>query len=297
MLDFLAESPMTAFFLILAFLGLYALRSAVRIVPQSENHVVERLGRLHKVMGPGLNLIVPFLDSVPSRNRVSVLERQLPNLTQDAITRDNVVIQCDIAVFYRVNSPERTVYRIRDVDGAVSTTIAGIVRSEIGKIDLDEVQSNRAHLNGAIKEQLIDATEDWGVAVTRAEVLDVNLDESTRIMMQQQLNAERERRAAVTRAEGEKSAIELKAQATLYEAQKIADARRIQAEADAYATETVARAIENNGQAAIEFEIRKRQVEAMTKMADGQGSRTIVLPADLAEAFGAATKLFGGGSR
>lgn len=262
----------------------------IQIVPQSEKWVVERLGRFRQVLGPGFNWIVPWLDSV--RHKVSVLERQLPNLHQDAITKDNVVIQCDLAAFYYVESPESAVYRIRDINAAVSTTIAGIVRSEIGKMDLDEVQSNRNTLNTSIREQVRDATDDWGIVVTRAEVLDVNLDEVTREAMLQQLNAERARRAEVTRAEGEKRATELRADAQLYEAEKVAEAKRIQADAEAYTTETVAKAISAYGTEAVEFEIRKLQVKAMSEIGAGQGRQTILLPADIADAFSNAAGLF-----
>ena len=135
-------------------------------------------------------------------HRISILERQLPTHSQDAITADNVLVQVDTSVFYRITEPEKTVYRIRDVDAAISTTVTGIVRAQIGKMELDEVQSNRADLILRIKEQVEDAVDDWGIEVTRAEILDVNLDQATRDAMLQQLNAERERRAAVTRAEG-----------------------------------------------------------------------------------------------
>ena len=102
----------------------------VRIVPQSEKHVVERFGRLKSVRGPGINFSVPFLDVI--RHQISILERQLPNATQDAITKDNVLLQVETSVFYRITEPEKTVYRIRDVDAAMATTVAGIVRAEIG---------------------------------------------------------------------------------------------------------------------------------------------------------------------
>ena len=105
---------------------------AIRIVPQSEQHVVERFGRLKSVLGPGINFIVPFLDKVA--HRVSILERQLPTASQDAITLDNVLLVVETSVFYRVLEPEKTVYRIRDVDAAIATTVAGIVRAEIGKM-------------------------------------------------------------------------------------------------------------------------------------------------------------------
>jgi regulator of protease activity HflC (stomatin/prohibitin superfamily) len=168
------------------------------------------------VLGPGINFIVPFLDRVA--HKVSILERQLPNASQDAITADNVLVQVETSVFYRILEPEKTVYRIRDVDAAIATTVAGIVRAEIGKMELDEVQSNRSTLITTIKSSVEDAVDNWGIEVTRAEILDVNLDQATRDAMLQQLNAERERRAAVTRAEGQKRAVELNADAELYAA-------------------------------------------------------------------------------
>ena len=211
--------------LLIALFIIVSIFLGVRIVPQSEKFVVERFGRLQAVLGPGINFIIPFLDRV--RHKISILERQLPTMSQDAITRDNVLVQVETSVFYRILNPEKTVYRIRDVDGAISTTVAGIVRSEIGMMDLDDVQSNRTQLIARIKSQVEDAVDNWGIEVTRAEILDVNLYQATRDAMLQQLNAERERRAQVTRAEGQKRAVELSADAELYAAEQVAKARRI----------------------------------------------------------------------
>src|SRR5690606_17043634 len=172
---------------------------------------LERFGRLRSVLGPGINFVVPFLDRIA--HKVSVLERQLPNASQDAITADNVLVKVETSVFFRVTEPEKTVYRIRDVAGAIATTVAGIVRSKIGKIELDQVQSNRAQLIERVREQVTAMVDDWGVEVTRAEILDVNLDEATRAAMLQQLNAARARRAQVMEAEGKKRAVELAADA------------------------------------------------------------------------------------
>jgi len=274
------------FLMILIFKG-------IRIVPQSEKYVVERFGRLHAVLGPGINFIVPLLDSIA--HRISILERQLPSASQDAITKDNVLVQIDTSVFYRITEPEKTVYRIRDVDAAIATTVAGIVRAEIGKMDLDEVQSNRAQLIGQIQESVEDAVDDWGIEVTRAEILDVNLDQATRDAMLQQLNAERARRAQVTEAEGSKRAVELSADAELYAAEQIAKARRIQADAEAYATEVVAKAIRENGIEAAQYQVALKQVEALNALGNGEGKQTIVLPAHAIEAFGDAFKLLKGG--
>ena len=238
---------------------------AIKIVPQSQKYVIERFGKLREVLGPGINLIVPFIDSVA--HKVSVLERQLPNASQDAITADNVLVKVETSVFYRVIEPEKTVYRIRDVDGAIATTVAGIVRSEIGKMELDQVQSNRADLITKVREQVAAMVDDWGIEVTRAEVLDVNLDDATRAAMLQQINAERARRAQVTEAEGRKRSVELNA------------------DAEAYATGQMAEAIRQNGLEAAQYQVALKQVEALTEVAKGGGKQTVLLPAAALDAF------------
>ena len=279
-------------FLLLALFIVVCILAGVRIVPQSEKFVVERLGRLHSVLGPGINFNVPFLDRV--RHKVSILERQLPSSTQDAITSDNVLVQVETSVFYRIIEPEKTVYRIRDVDGAISTTVAGIVRSEIGRMELDQVQANRANLIDAVRQQVAQQVDDWGIEVTRAEILDVNLDQATRQAMLQQLDAERARRAQVTEAEGQKRAVELQSDAELYAAEQDAKARRILADAEAYATGVVAEAIAQNGLEAAQYQVALKQVEALTKLGDGEGKQTVVLPANALDAFGDAFSMLKG---
>ena len=279
-------------YILLAIFIVIMVMAGVRIVPQSEKYVVERLGKLRSVLGPGINFIVPFLDKV--RHKVSILERQLPTNAQDAITSDNVLVQVETSVFYRIIEPEKTVYRIRDVDGAIMTTVAGIVRSEIGRMELDQVQANRSSLISAVREQVADQVEDWGIEVTRAEILDVNLDQATRAAMLQQLNAERARRAQVTEAEGKKRSVELQADADLYAAEQTAKARRISADAEAYATQVVAAAIAENGLEAAQYQVALKQVESLNKLGDGQGNSTIIVPADAIQAFGNAFNMLKG---
>ena len=281
------------FLLLFALLVLLVLM-AVRIVPQSEKYVVERFGKLRSVLGPGINLIVPFFDRVA--HKISILERQLPTNSQDAITSDNVLVQVETSVFYRIIEPEKTVYRIRDIDAAIATTVAGIVRSEIGTLELDEVQSNRAQLIARIQQALEKVVDDWGIEVTRAEILDVNLDEATRAAMLQQLNAERARRAQVTEAEGQKRAVELNADAELYAAEQNAKARRVEADAEAYATGVVAQAIAANGLEAAQYQVALKQVEALSAVGQGQGQQTVLLPSSALDAFGDAFKLLKGKS-
>jgi regulator of protease activity HflC (stomatin/prohibitin superfamily) len=269
--------------LALAVLIIIAVFKAIRIVPQSMKYVVERFGRLHAVLGPGINFTVPFLDVVA--HKVSVLERQLPLAHQDAITTDNVLLKVETSVFYRITEPEKTVYRIKDVDAAIATTVAGIVRSEIGKMELDHVQSNRNELTQSIREHVRAMVDDWGIEVTRTEILDVALDEATRHAMMQQLNAERARRAQVMEAEGNKRAVELNADAELYAAEQGAKARRILADAEAYATQVIAVAIKENGIEAAQYQVALKQVEALTAVGKGEGKQLVIVPAAALDAF------------
>ena len=287
--DFLGAN---AVYLVLAIFVIVSISKAVRIVPQSQKYVIERFGRLRAVLGPGINFIVPYIDVVA--HKVSILERQLPTAHQDAITTDNVLVKVESSVFYRITEPEKTVYRIRDVDAAIATTVAGIVRSEIGKMELDQVQSNRNELTANIRTHVREMVEDWGIEVTRAEILDVALDDATRHAMLQQLNAERARRAQVTEAEGKKRSVELNADAELYAAEQSAKARRVLADAEAYATGVIAGAIAENGLEAAQYQVALKQVEALTLVGQGAGKQTIIVPAQALEAFGDAFKMLKG---
>lgn len=278
--------------LAVAFLIIITLFKAIRIVPQSMKFVVERFGRLRTVLGPGINFTVPFVDVVA--HKISILERQLPTAHQDAITTDNVLVKVETSVFYRITEPEKTVYRIKDVDAAIATTVAGIVRSEIGKMELDHVQSNRNELTTQIRAHVRAMVDDWGIEVTRAEILDVALDDATRHAMLQQLNAERARRAQVMEAEGNKRSVELNADAELYAAEQSAKARRVLADAEAYATGVIAGAIASNGLEAAQYQVALKQVEALTAVGKGEGKQMIIVPASALDAFADAFKMLKG---
>ncbi|MEM7209107.1 MAG: stomatin-like protein [Pseudomonadota bacterium] len=286
------SSAISIFLLFLAVLALYL---GIKIVPQSQVYVVERFGKYTKTLRAGLSLIVPFLDRVA--HKVSILERQLPEFQISVITKDNVEVKLETTVFYRVVEASRTVYRINDVDGAIHTAASSIVRSAAGKLELDELQSSRESMNLEIATNLQEAAGIWGIEITRTEITDVIVDEQTKEAQRQQLNAERERRAAIARAEGDKRSIELAAEARLYEAEKAADAVRVEADAAAYAvkvkaeadaeqTRLVADAIANNGQPAVNFEIMKRQVDAIASLAASDSSKTLVLPTDVTGVLG-----------
>jgi regulator of protease activity HflC (stomatin/prohibitin superfamily) len=251
----------------------------IKIVPQSQNFIVERLGRYHRTLQAGLQIIIPLIDSV--RHRIDILERQLPTKEISAITLDNVTIGVKLAILFRIIDASKTVYRIRDIEQAIEITVAGVVRSVIGKTDLDGVQSNRRTLAESIEEELRSVTVEWGIVLSRVELIDVEVDAETKSAMQLQLNAERTRRALVRQAEGEKESAQLKADADLYAAQKQAEARKTLADADAYAVSAVAKAISAGGEAAIQFEIKKIQADAVKSLGGNEGSRFVILPTDI----------------
>ena len=260
-------------------LVLLTLKLGINIVPQSENWLVERLGKFNRKLEAGLHLIIPFFETV--RYRVPIQERQLPPKPINAITLDNVTISVSLAVLYRIVDASKTMYRIANVDDAIMTIVNGTVRSVIGKTDLDGVQSNRRQLSDEIERDLQTVSDEWGILLTRVEILEVDVDPETKQAMQLQLNAERNRRALVREAEGKKQATELDADAQLYAANKQAEAMKIRADAEAYAVSAVAKAIREGGNSAVEFEIRKIQAQAVQELSKGSNSKIVLLPSDV----------------
>ena len=280
---------------ILVVLIIYVIYLGIKIVPQSKVFVIERFGKFTRFLDSGLSIIVPFVDNVA--HRVDILERQLPAFTISVITEDNVEVGLSSTVFFRVIDAAKSVYRIKNIDSAIQNTAISIIRSAAGKLDLDALQSSREAMNQEIASRLTKAAEVWGVEVTRTEILDVLVDEATKTSQRLQLNADRERRAAIATAEGERRSIELKADAELYEAEKQAEAVRVTADAEAYAvkikaeadaeqTRLVAEAIKNDGQPAINFEIMKRQVDGISDLAGSNQSKTVVIPTDITKTLG-----------
>ena len=267
----------------------------IKIVPQSDVFVIERFGKYSKTLHAGLSIIIPYLDKVA--HKISILERQLKEFTISVISKDNVEVKLETTVFYRIVDAGRSVYRIRDVQSAINTAATSIVRSAAGRLELDELQSSRESMNDEISKNLQQAADIWGIEITRTEITDIIVDEQTRTSQRQQLSAERSRRATIAEAEGEKRSVELKADAKLYESQKEAEAIKITADAEAYSikakakadaeqTHLLADAISKNGQPAVNFEIMKRQVEAISELASSPSSKTLILPTEITGILG-----------
>lgn len=296
--NFISLSNLLLFLFII--LSTVSIIKSIQVVSQSTEFIIERFGKYNRTLSAGINLIFPFLDRVT--HKLSILERQLDEFDISVITRDNVEVNLETTNFYRVVDAARSVYRIANIDRALQTAAESIVRSAAGKLELDELQSSRAEMNAEILKNLQEAAEVWGIEITRTEITDVKVDSQTKEAQRQQLNAERERRALVAIAEGEKRKVELQAEAQLYEAQKQAEAVKVAAEAEAYRlkveaeataeqTKVIAEAISNEGKPAVDYDVLKRQVDAIASLASSDNSKILVVPTDVTKTLGSIASL------
>lgn len=273
-------------YIILVIFLFLSFRNGVVIVPQQKSYLVERFGKYRKTLNSGLNFIIPFLDRIRDRRGIDLREIQLPQTKMELITKDNVEIEAEVNIFYRIINAEKSEYRVDNLKGFIETSVKSIVRDVAGNQELDEIQRNRMSINEAIKTQLEETSKEWGVAFTRTEITDIDIDDKTKEAQRAELAAERTRRAEVIRAEGEKKVITLQAEAQLIKAEKEADAKKITADADAYAITKQGEAISKDGQSAVSFEILKKQVEAISQVAKSDNSKTIILPTDITKVLG-----------
>ena len=304
------EGVLPAFLLMffLVFIGIVLLIIAVktiRIVPQASVMLIERLGRFNRVAASGLNILTPFLDrpravywtnTRPGLTSIDLREQFLDLPPQPVITRDNVTIHVDSVVYWQVTDPVKAVYEMNDlVGGIVQLTITGM-RAVMGDMDLDHTLSQRDQINGKLRLILDEATDKWGVKVTRVDVKNINPPDDVRITMEKQMTAERtrralvlqaegERQAAITRAEGEKQAAvtrsEGEKQSNILQAEGLAQARLRQAEAEAQAIAQVAQAMQEHGNPA-QYLITTRYIESLRDMTKSNNAKVIFMPVETA---------------
>ena len=209
--------------LIILLLLLFIAIKSIKIVRQAEVYIIERLGRFHKIADAGLTIIIPFVDHV--RSVVSLKEQTLDVPPQGVITEDNVTMTIDTVVFYQITDPAKAVYEIQSLRRGIEYLAITTIRDIVGKMDLDSTFSSRDLINNQLRVLLNEATSKWGCKVNRVEVKDITPPADIRDAMEKQMNAERNKRAAILQAEGEKQAA-----ITLAEGQK--QAAILQAEAD-----------------------------------------------------------------
>ena len=235
---------MILFLIILLVLVLVVLFNSIKIVREAEVYIIERLGKFHKVADAGLTIIIPFVDKV--RSVVSLKEQTMDIPPQGVITQDNVTIKIDTVVFYQIIDPAKAVYEIQSLKKGIEYLAITTIRDIVGKITLDSTFSSRDLINNQLRSLLDEATYKWGCKVNRVEIQDINPPEDIRDAMERQMNAERNKRAAILQAEGEKQAAitiaEGKKEAAILEAEAEKEARIRRAAGEAAAIKSIAEA-------------------------------------------------------
>ena len=265
----------------LAAVILVTLYKGIKIVPQGEEWVIERLGKYSRTLKPGLNLLVPYVETV--RERVSTRDIILDVPQQEVITRDNAVILTNAVAFIRVTEPRDAIYGVEDFRVAIINLVMTTLRSIIGEMKLDEALSNREQIKVRLKEQIIDDIADWGVTVKSVEIQDISPSQSMQKAMEQQAAAERERRAVETMAEANKNAAVLEAQGKLEAAKLEAQAQVALAEASAEAIRRITGAVGDHELPAM-FLLGDRYLNTLDKLGESENAKYIVYPADLQQA-------------
>ena len=307
-------------FLILAFLVIIFVVKGFNIVKHSETMVIERLGKYHRTLPSGINIIWPIFEQPRAidmryvtntldgrmmvkftrRNRIDLREQVFDFPKQNVITKDNVTTTINALLYYQIVDPFKAVYEIDNLPLAIEKLAQTTLRNVIGELELDETLTSRDTINSKLRIVLDDATNKWGVKVNRVELQDITPPDSVRYSMEQQMQAERERRAQVTKANGDKEAAVLtsegqkiaainKAEADkqkrILEAQGIAEAKILQANAEAEAIMKVAEAIKEANMSPAQYILADKYITTLKDIASGQGNKTVYLPYEASTAL------------
>ena len=278
---------------ILAVLILFA---GIKTVPQGYNFTIERFGRYTRTLKPGLNLIVPFIDTIG--RKLNMMEQVLDVPHQEVITRDNASITANGVTFYQILDAPAAAYEVSDLQHAVLNLTMTNIRSVMGSMDLDELLSNRDEINSRVLKVVDAAVAPWGVKITRIEIKDIDPPKDLVDAMGRQMKAERDRRASILeaegqrqsqilRAEGEKQAQVLEAEGRREAAFRDAEARERAAEAEAKATQMVSEAIASGNVQAINYFVANNYVKALEKIASAPNQKVLMLPVEAASVIGA----------
>ena len=263
-------------------LVLVTITMGVRIVPQGSKHVVQRLGKYHRTLPPGLNIIIPYVDIVAYKVTTKDIVLDIPS--QEVITRDNAVIIVNAVAYINIISPEKSVYGVEDYRLAIQNLVQTSLRSIVGEMALDVALSSRDQIKAKLKAAISDDIADWGITIKTVEIQDINPSQTMQTAMEEQAAAERQRRATVTRADGEKEAAVLEADGRLEASKRDAQAKVVLAEASQRAIQKVTEAIQDRELPAM-FIIGERYVEAMRQLSSSENAKIVVVPADIPAAI------------
>ncbi|GIK26058.1 MAG: membrane protein [Betaproteobacteria bacterium] len=275
---------MSAGFIVVVAVLVFALVTVwkgVRIVPQGEEWIVERLGKYNGTLHPGLNIVVPYIDRIAYK--VVTKDIILDVQEQEVITKDNAVILTNAIAFIKVTDPVKAVYGVVDFAEAIRNLIMTTLRSITGEMELDQALSSRDKIKVRLRESIADEAVDWGLTVKSVEIQDIKPSASMQKAMEMQASAERERKAMVTRAEGEKQSMILQAEARVESARRDAEAQVTLAEASSEAIKRVAQAIGDRDTPML-YLLGEKYIASITHLANSENAKMIVLPADVQEA-------------
>ncbi len=273
--------------------------AGMKTVPQGEVWTVERFGAFTRLLNPGLNFLIPFVDQVG--RRLNVQEQVLDIPEQSVITADNATVTVDGVIYFRVLEADKAAYQVANLAVALSTLAMTNIRAVIGELELDAALSSRERINTSLLVILDGATTAWGVKVSRVELRRIEPPENLIRAMNLQMTAERERRATVMKAEGEreaavkvaegnKASLVLSAEGRQEAAQRDAAARERLAQAEATATRVVAQAVAEGGETALRYFISDRYVAAFQAIAASPSSRLVIVPMEAAALAGGITQ-------
>lgn len=284
------------FVLVIVFLVVLTIVAGIKIVPQGYNYTVERFGRYTRTLTPGLTVIIPYIDRVG--HKMNMMERVLSVPSQEIITKDNAMVQVDGIAFYQILDAAQASYEVNDLENAILNLTMTNIRTVMGSMDLDELLSQRDEINHRLLKVVDDATQTWGVKVTRVEIKDINPPRDLVDAMGRQMKAEREKRSEILiaegqrqseilKAEGEKQGQILAAEGRREAAFRDAEAREREAEAEARATQMVSDAIASGNVQAINYFVANNYVDALKELAKAPNQKVLMLPVEAASVIGA----------
>ena len=250
----------------------------VKLVPQGSKWVIQRLGKYQSSLSPGLNIVIPYVDAVAFKATTKDIVLEIPS--QEVITRDNVVIIANAVAYINIISPEKALYGVEDYELAIRTLVQTSLRSIVGEMSLDDALSSREKIKANLKLTISDDIAEWGITLKSVEIQDIQPSETMQVAMEEQAAAERQRRATVTRADGEKSAMILEADGRLEASRRDAEAKVVLAEASKSALTKVSDAIQDKELPAM-YLLGEKYIEAIDNMSKSTNSKLVILPADI----------------